>query len=121
MPSKKKKFVRKGKKKISGTKKKLGEYSEFEAAPFAELLSDTGAAQLAEEALSVNCRFCNTDLVYLNFEWLAVPTNTITVNSIRSAIKQRHGGSVSHVDLYLNHVSPNIFDTPWICTQAKIY
>ena len=106
MAGKKKKVVKKGKKKSSGTKKKIGEYSEFEALPFAELLSDTGAAQLAQEALSVNCRFCNTDLVHLNFEWPAVPTHTITVNSMKNAIKQRHGGSVSHVDLYLNHVRP---------------
>merc|ERR1711976_160862 len=91
----------------TGTKKKLGEYSDFEVAPFVELLSDTGAEQLASEALSVNCRFCNTDLVHLNFEWTAVPTHTITVGSIKSAIRQRHGGSVSLVDLYLNFAHPD--------------
>eukprot|EP00218_Dolichomastix_sp_CCMP3274_P016350 CAMPEP_0170141854 /NCGR_PEP_ID=MMETSP0033_2-20121228/7267_1 /TAXON_ID=195969 /ORGANISM="Dolichomastix tenuilepis, Strain CCMP3274" /LENGTH=177 /DNA_ID=CAMNT_0010378145 /DNA_START=79 /DNA_END=608 /DNA_ORIENTATION=+ len=48
--------------------------------------------------VSVSVRMA--DLVHLNFEWPSVPT-LITLAAIKDSIRQRHGGTVREVTLYL--------------------
>uniref|UniRef100_A0A061RIW4 Uncharacterized protein n=1 Tax=Tetraselmis sp. GSL018 TaxID=582737 RepID=A0A061RIW4_9CHLO len=100
---KKKKVVRKAR---TGVKTKKIPESNFDNEPLLDVLSQQASLALATEARSVNCRFCQADVVSVNFEWASVPTSLITVGVVKNAIRQRHGGSVLGVELYINFVHP---------------
>mmetsp|Transcript_32696 Transcript_32696/g.58548 ORF Transcript_32696/g.58548 Transcript_32696/m.58548 type:complete len:189 (+) Transcript_32696:268-834(+) len=102
MPGKRR-VLRKGGRRKGGTKFPP---SDFDSAPLGDLLSEQASLSLSEQAQSINCRICNTDLVHLNFEWPSVPTHAITLGAVKNAVRQRHGGAVSSVTLYKNFAHP---------------